>query len=106
MRPKIEVGKLKRSWSKPAKTGPLLYSFKTSVPYARILEEGLYPKEMVVTTRKDGTPGRLHFFQGGVYSKQAPGGIVGPILQDTTRRKQLADLIAQQMVANIRKFLK
>ena len=62
---------LKQSWSKVQETSEG-FAFSTDKDYATILEEGLYNKVGPRTIQTE----------GGIFSRQAPGGIIGPIVED------------------------
>jgi hypothetical protein len=70
-KPYVPSGKLKASWQGPVKEGDSWVVY-TGLPYAYILEEGRYP----------GVGPRTVSAVGGVYSSQAPGGMIGPMLAD------------------------
>ena len=80
------TGHLQQSWStlQPSGGG---FSFGTPAPYASTLEEGKY---------KSVGPGTAAF-EGGIYSKKAQGGIIGPIIEDENVLRQLLDLVVEQL---------
>lgn len=98
-----ETGRLKGSWTRPKKTGKQQWSFYNTQDYAIKLEKGLYDRKMVVATRQDGTPGRLYLGDGGVFSKQAPGGIVRPLAEDEQFRRSIANMVATRLREEIEK---
>ena len=66
-------GALKRSWSAvQVEVSGRSFSFSTPLDYSQTLEEGLYPR----------VGPRTIAHQGGIYSRQAPGGILGPLLEE------------------------
>lgn len=91
-----QPGLLKKSWTKPKQAGPKLFTFRNAALYADIVQMGLYKPEMVVGQRADGTPGRLVQAEGGVYSKQAVGGMT-KVLEDEAFLKSIATLVAQRI---------
>jgi len=64
------------------------FSFSNPVDYMGILEEGLYPMEQ--------SPRTL-----GGYSRQAPGGILGPLVNDETVLQRIAELVVEQLEREI-----
>jgi hypothetical protein len=82
----VASGNLWRSW-KVASLGLGAVSVYTDVPYADVLEEGKYP----------GIGPRTASGPGGIYSKQAVGGILGPLLED----KELMDGMVNRLIKEI-----
>lgn len=68
------------------------FSFSNPVHYMRVLEDGLYP----------GIGPKTVFFQGGIYSSQAPGGIVGPIVNNERILSKVANRIVSNILSGIR----
>lgn len=90
-------GTLKRSWGRVERASGG-YSFGNVAPYAHVLEEGLYPGLGPRTTLTSGG-GMARGF--GIYSKQAPGGILSPLLDDESVLQRVADLVANEIVRGI-----
>ena len=88
----VKTGHLKSSWSDIVRTGRGSFSFGTDVDYATILEEGGYRS---VGPRTVAT-------EGGIYSRQAPGGIIGPLLQDSDTLDQISRVVAEELLRGIR----
>lgn len=86
----VKTGFLKRSWSgiDVTSTG---FSFGTNVSYAEILEKGLYKSVGKRTVE----------FEGGIYSRQAPGGILGPLLTDEAKLVSVLQLFLKKMEAEM-----
>jgi len=86
-------GTLKAGWGEVEKNGGWGQmgqhesgrAFANPVDYGEILEDGLYP----------GVGPRTVKTEGGIYSKQAPGGIMGPIVGDTNIQDYIRDLFVQ-----------
>lgn len=78
----VKSGRLRDSWVKSAIGN--MYSITTGIPYAPILEEGLY---------KELGPGTIAIGER-IYSRKAIGGIVGPILRgDADKGMNLRDAV-------------
>ena len=85
----FDTGRLKGSWSSVQQDiGTLSYSFSTDVPYATVLEEGLY--EFVGP--------RTVLTSYGIFSRQAPSGILWPLIEE----EDSLQLIIQTVVHAIR----
>lgn len=97
-----EPGLFKMSWTYPEKEGPLLFTFRNPVEYGPVLEEGLFPRKMLVAVRADGTPGRLIDIDGKLYSRMTNDGIggpvVAPIVANTANQERIMKLVLQQLV--------
>lgn len=97
-----QPGATKAAWTAPAKKGKKKVFIQNPLAHTEKLELGSYPKWMVVEKRKDGSEGRLAPATNpaggsGIFSKQAPGGIAEPLLQDTHIRQSIAQLLAEQI---------
>lgn len=81
----VDTGKFKKSWSMPRKNKDdakgFGYWFENTTDYGDCLEYGLYPKVGKKTVS----------VAGGIYSRQAPGGIVNQILNDESYMKSAFD---------------
>jgi hypothetical protein len=86
----VASGELKRSWSSVERTSTG-FTFGTDKEYAVILEEGRYQTAGPRTVASE----------GGIYSRQAPGGIIGPILQDEALIGRIVQRIAEDLVRSI-----
>lgn len=64
------------------------FSFSNPVDYMTILEEGLYPGAQSARTL-------------GGYSRQAPGGILKPLVEDDETLRKVAELIVEQLEREI-----
>lgn len=87
-------GHLKDSWSNVEFLGGgLSFSgeFGTDVEYADTLERGLYPRVGPRTVASE----------GGIYSRQAPGGIIAPIAGDQQKIDMVIDLVLAQIIRGI-----
>jgi hypothetical protein len=83
------------SWGQTDKHEPGL-TFENRVPYGEILEEGLYPgvgRRTIKTTE-------------GIFSRQAPGGIMGPIVGDQNILDFVRDLFVQAIEEVLNKKMK
>jgi len=79
-------GEMKGSWSTVTyEAGG--FSFGSDKPYAEVLEEGLYP----------GVGPRTVKTGEGIFSRQAPGGMVAPLIEDDTVVDRLLELIVEQI---------
>jgi hypothetical protein len=87
---KGHAGTLKRSWGRVEKTGGG-FSFGNTAPYAHVLELGLYPNVGPRTVQVG----------DGVFSRQAPGGILGPLIEDPSVLQRIADLVANEIVRGV-----
>lgn len=76
-------GQMKKSWGF-VEESQKSFSFETEVPYSLVLEEGLYPWAETARTL-------------GGFSKQAPRGILRPLLEDGDLEKQIVDSILQMI---------
>lgn len=77
---------LKRSWS-PVQRTTGGFSFSTDLPYAVVIEEGLYKSVGPRTVE----------YEGGVYSRQAPGGMIGPVIRDDGMIAAIADKVIREL---------
>lgn len=84
------TGYLKRRWGRVERQRGG-FSFTNPVYYAQILEEGLYK---TVGPRTVATP-------KGIFSRQAPSGILTPLVSDDTVLRKIAALITQELVKGI-----
>jgi hypothetical protein len=101
-----EPGAFRKSWTEPVLSGDALYSFQNPQSYAGLLESGLYPEEMVVSTRRDGTPGRLIKTGTGIFSTQAKTGVVTPVIHDEKKIAEMAKLVGQQIAVKLKELMK
>ena len=69
------------------------YSFRNPVGYADILEFGEYP----------GVGRRTVAYGDGIYSKQAKGGILYPVIKDESKIYQISELLIQAILRNLQK---
>lgn len=83
-------GRLWRSWSdvEQVQGG---FAFGTPVAYSTMLEEGLYA----------GVGPRTVAAGGGIYSRQAPGGILGPLLEDGRATEDVLNLIVEKILERL-----
>jgi hypothetical protein len=86
----VATGELKDSWSPVEKTSTG-FTFGTDKDYAVVLEEGGYsavgPRTIAVA--------------GGIFSRQAPGGIMAPLLQDEELMDKIVRRIAEDLVRSL-----
>lgn len=94
----VRSGKLRKSWQLEPDRAARGITISTDLPYVQVLERGLYPNppKGPMPTNVPWTPWRV---EGG-FSKQAPGGIVGPLLTDETLGRAI-DLIVSRIRAMI-----
>jgi hypothetical protein len=98
---KAGTGKWKRSgvarkaWEQKADFAGRGITVFNPQPYMRVLEEGLYPNPPTgpMPTGVPWTPWRV---EGG-FSKQAPGGIVGPLFDDNEFWESATDLVIKRV---------
>lgn len=88
-------GKLRKSWALEEQNAALAITMYTDMEYAHVIEQGLYPNPPtgIPRTNVPWTPWRV---QGG-FSKQAPGGIVGPLLDDDRLMTRSINLIVAEI---------
>lgn len=88
-------GQLKRSWS-DVRRSEGGFSFSTDLFYATTLEEGLYervgPRTMAAASPGGGS---------GIFSRQAPGGIIAPLLEDEGVLRRVAELVVEQILKGV-----
>ena len=84
----VATGHAKRSWGQVKKAANNVgYSFRNRIPYMGTLEMGLYPR----------VGPRTVAVGGKIFSIQAPGGILQPLVDD----EALLGRVAQQIVDSI-----
>lgn len=84
----VATGVAKRSWSSlQTMTGG--FSFASNLDYMEILEEGLYAR---VGPRTVQTP-------EGIFSRQAPGGMISPVIEDEEIMVKVLEGVVSQIVA-------
>ncbi len=86
----VDTGVLKSSWSAVKRTSGG-FSFDNSQDYAVVVEEGRYTGLGPRTVRE----------QGRIYSRQAPGGMIAPIVADDQLLSKLVEQIAEQIVKGL-----
>ena len=86
------AGLAKKSWTEVRRvsTG---FSFGLDVPYANVLEYGGYTSVGPRTVAES----------GGIFSRQAPGGMITPVLGDPTALKKISALVASEITRGVRK---
>ena len=91
----VRSGKLRKSWDIEEQQGERAVTLFTDLPYAHVLELGLYPNppQGKPRTNVPWTPWRV----AGGFSKQAPSGIVGPLLNDERLQRNAMNLIVQEI---------
>jgi len=81
----VDTGYFKRNWSMPKKirdsNKQFGYFFENQTPYSDDLEYGLYTKVGAKTVA----------IEGGIFSRQAPGGILSQIMNDEDYMKSAFD---------------
>lgn len=89
----VDTGAFKLSWGAvEQQEGGFSYTFTNPQPYGFVLEGGLYP----------GVGPRTVAEEGQIYSRQAPGGVAGPILEDPAVAERVAQLIADELERRFR----
>jgi hypothetical protein len=94
---KYSSGDLTRDWNESGieKTASG-FSFGTDIPYAVVLEEGQYrgvgPHTIANPTR------------GGIFSTQAPEGILWPLLNDERNLQKIGEHIARTILKEVQKY--
>ena len=87
---------LKGSWQVETFPQQMAVDIFTSVPYAGVLEMGLYPNPP--TTRPpSGRPPAGEWRVSGGFSKGAPGGLIQPVINDETIMNNAMDLIVDEV---------
>lgn len=86
-------GQAKRGWSDVQRQGMSGgFAFENPIDYTTILEEGGY-KNVGPRTVSEG---------GKIYSRQAPGGILKPLVDDPQVLDDIADLVAEKLIEAMR----
>lgn len=86
-------GTMKGSWTIVSHTATG-FTFGSGVPYARVLEEGGYKGVGPRTVAFAGGGGA----SAGIYSRQAPGGMITPIVDDENYITKVTELVIREMV--------
>jgi hypothetical protein len=83
-------GEFKNAWGavEPTARG---FSFSNPEEYGQVLEQGLYPS----------VGPRTISVHGGIYSRQAPGGILSPLIEDDQVINSVLSLIVQQILKGL-----
>jgi hypothetical protein len=87
------TGGAKGSWSEVQQTANG-YSFSNPVDYTYVLEEGRYP----------GVGPRTVAQGGGIYSRQAPGGIMGPVLDDVSQVDDILEAVVDEVFRQLERL--
>lgn len=87
----VDTGDLKRSWSQLQKNDGG-FSFSNEMPYANILEEGWENRKVGPRTVRQGNR---------IYSRQAPGGMAGPVMDDESLISRIAEKVIQELAKGI-----
>jgi len=85
----VETGKTKRAWTSTKRKGGL--SFRNPKVSAKVLDRGLYPG-VGPKTVKTGS---------GIFSTQAPEGILNPIVKSEKVKADLANLFTEAIFKNL-----
>ncbi len=90
----IDGGTMKESWTQVHRMGSLggEYAFWSSVTYSDVLEYGGYP----------GVGPRTVQAEGGIFSRQAVGGMITPILENPATLTSVKALLVRRMRELIR----
>ena len=73
----VDTGALRASWRGPRSRGKYTWSYGTTLPYAPVLEYGLYTRVGPRTTHGGGADlGEGFIIGAGIFSKQAPIGMM------------------------------
>lgn len=83
----VDTGAAKGGWSE-LYTAPEGLSFTNPVKYIDILESGLYPRVGPKTVA----------FEDGIYSSQAPGGMITPIIEDSALIDGMVNEVADKLL--------
>lgn len=86
MRRDPHAGQMKQEWSAVSMVQGG-FTFDNTVPYSEVLEEGRYPGVGPRTARRG----------DDVYSRQAVGGILQPLIEDETLRADIARNIVEMI---------
>lgn len=86
----VDTGRAKRSWGQVEKNAGG-FSFTNPVWYTTVLEEGGYYHESAKVIEIDGK----------FYSRQSPGGILWPLLEDDTVIRRVAETIVREIQRGI-----
>lgn len=80
-------GDLKKSWSGVVKLEAATFSFHSGVPYASVLEEGRYKGVGPRTVQMD----------TGIFSRQAPRGMLLPLIEDAELINRIVDNVVREI---------
>jgi len=97
-------GHLKGSWSDVYLTEGGL-TFENPVEYGPTLEYGLYPRVGPRTMMMGGSA-RAGSFSGGIYSKQAPGGILGPMIEDDAILGDAVETVTNEVLKKLERIVR
>lgn len=86
-------GTAKAGWVPEVRDGSIVFS--SDVPYIQVLEEGLYP----------GLGPRTEEFDGGIFSRQAVGGITRKLEQDPEFIQLIMDKIVSELEKTFPRFV-
>ncbi len=87
-------GQAKQSWSDVTLTSNG-YSFESPLSYINVLEEGLYP----------GVGPRTVAAEGGIFSRQAPGGILNWLVSDENQITDIIEAVVDEVVRQLNREL-
>jgi len=88
-------GQLKGAWSEVGMASEGVLGFENPIDYGYVLEGGLYP----------GVGPRTVAVAGGIYSRQAPGGILGPMLEDDATLGDAVETVTRQVVRELERLV-
>lgn len=89
----VDTGKTKAAWSSVQRKGGV--TFKNPEPAARVLEKGLYP----------GVGPKTINTGDGIFSTQAPEGIIRPIITDSDTVGQIARVFTNSLMQRLKVVL-
>lgn len=94
-------GHMKESWSSVTQDGDT-FSFQNTVPYASIVDRGGYPG----ISPRHNPPKTAYGPDGKIYSSQAIGGIIRPIIDGTAGNNISVKAALDFVLANIKGLIK
>ena len=89
-------GTLQSGWGDIVYGTLFSFSFSNTVPYASILEEGRYPNAGPRTSSGSRADG-----MAGIFSNQAPGGMITPWAYDRDKIEKIVDFVIEALERHV-----
>lgn len=93
----VDTGRFRKSWGTPFRNAEYSYVLETGAPYATVIEYGRWPGVGPRTVKGP---------DGGIYSRQAVGGVLRHVLGDEMQAKTLAESLRNIAVDKIRSMVR